>query len=76
MKFVLNLRLPIYDEPKNINIPLSIFSQTYINASDVLKNAQTELRNYWKRTLDAKIDKSTGKYEKKDDRRTFSQPVM
>jgi hypothetical protein len=35
--------------PKYYNIPLSILSQSNINASDALGKAQTELRNYWKK---------------------------
>jgi hypothetical protein len=35
--------------PKDYNIPLSILSQSDINASDALSKAQTELRNYWKK---------------------------
>jgi hypothetical protein len=43
--------------PKDYNIPLSILSQSDINASDALSRAQTELRNYWKRNVEGKIGK-------------------
>jgi hypothetical protein len=39
---------------KFYNIPLSIISQSDINASNALSKAQTELRNYWKRNLEGR----------------------
>jgi Zinc knuckle len=54
--------------PKYYNIPLSILSQSDINASDALSKAQTELRNYWKRNLEGKIGKHGGKYHGKGNR--------
>jgi hypothetical protein len=54
--------------PKDSYIPLSILSQSDINASDALSKAQTELRNYWKRNLEGKIGKigkHGGKYHGK-----------
>jgi hypothetical protein len=47
--------------PTFYNIPLSIISQSDINASNALSKAQTELRNYWKRSLEGKIGKQQGK---------------
>jgi hypothetical protein len=43
-------------------------SLSYINASDALSKAQTELRNYWKRNLEGKIGKHGGKYHGKSNR--------
>jgi hypothetical protein len=40
--------------PRYYNIPLSILSQSYINASNALSKSQTELRNYWKRNSEGK----------------------
>jgi hypothetical protein len=47
--------------PRYYNIPLSILSQSNINAADAISRAQTELRNYWKRNLEGKIGKPGGK---------------
>jgi predicted transcriptional regulator len=47
--------------PKFYNIPLSIISQSDINASNALSKAQTELRNYWKKNLEGKIGKQQDK---------------
>jgi hypothetical protein len=49
--------------PKYYSIPLSILTQSDINASDALSKAQTELRNYWKRNLEGKIGKQGGRYQ-------------
>jgi hypothetical protein len=54
--------------PKYCNIPLSILSQSDINASDALSRAKTELRNYWKRNLEGKIGKLGGRYHGKSNR--------
>ena len=44
--------------PREYNIPLSIISQKDINAVDALSQAQTELRNYWKRNLQERFTKT------------------
>jgi hypothetical protein len=54
--------------PKYYSIPLSILSQSNINSSDALRRAQSELRNYWKRNLEGKIGKSSGRHHGKSDR--------
>jgi hypothetical protein len=48
--------------PRYYNIPLSILSQSDINASDALSRAQTELRNYWK-NLEGKKGNPGGKFQ-------------
>jgi hypothetical protein len=60
--------------PKFYNIPLSIISQSDINASDALSKAQTKLRNYWKRNLEGKIGRQQGKqsHGRYDSANTFS----
>jgi len=50
--------------PREYNIPLSIISQKDINASDALSQAQTELRNYWKRNLQDRFIKSRNERNK------------
>jgi hypothetical protein len=45
---IINAALKFY------NIPLSIISQSDINASHALSKARKELRNYWKRKLEGK----------------------
>jgi hypothetical protein len=47
--------------PKYYNIPLRILSQSDIKSSDALSRAQTEIRSYWKRNLEGKIGKTSGK---------------
>jgi Zinc knuckle len=58
--------------PRYYNIPLSILSQSKINSSDALSRAQTDLRNYWKRHVEGKIGKSSGRHQGKSDRNESS----
>jgi hypothetical protein len=60
--------------PKYYNIPLSILSQSDINASDALSRAQKELRNYWKRNLEGKLGKLGGRYHGKGNRNESAYP--
>jgi hypothetical protein len=47
---------------------LSSLSQSDINSSDELIRAQTDLRSYWKRNLEGKIGKTSGKNHGKNER--------